>query len=45
MKAKEQQEDFNMQLIKSLDKIENNLDKESGSSKSGSHGTLEGKGR
>jgi len=45
MKAKEQQEDFNMKLMKSLDKIEKNLDKESGSSKSGSHGTPEGKGR
>jgi hypothetical protein len=45
MKAKEQQEDFNMKLMKILDIIENKLDKESGSSKSGSHRTPEGKGR
>jgi hypothetical protein len=37
MKAKEQQEDFNMKLMQSLNIIENKLDKESGSSKSGSH--------
>jgi hypothetical protein len=29
MKAKEQNEDFNMKLMKILDRIENNLDKES----------------
>jgi hypothetical protein len=40
MKSKEQQEDFNMKLMKSLDIIENKLDKESGSNKSGSHRTL-----
>ena len=45
MKAKKQQEDFNMKLMKILEKIEKKLDKESGSSKSGSHKTLEGKGR
>jgi hypothetical protein len=44
MKAKEQQEYFNMNLMKILDKIEKMLDKESGSSKSGSHGTPEKKG-
>jgi hypothetical protein len=33
MKAKEQQEDFNMKLMKILDKIESYLDKESGSRK------------
>jgi hypothetical protein len=37
MKAKEQQEDFNMKLIKSLNIIENKLDNGSGSNKSGSH--------
>jgi hypothetical protein len=37
MRAKEQQEDFNMNLMQSLNIIENKLDKESGSSKSGSH--------
>jgi hypothetical protein len=37
MKSKEQQEDFNMKLIQSLHRIENKLDKESGSSKSGRH--------
>jgi hypothetical protein len=45
MKDKEQQEDFNMKLMKILEKIEKKLDKESGSNKSGSHATLEGKGR
>jgi predicted RNase H-like nuclease (RuvC/YqgF family) len=38
-RAKEQQEDFNMKLMRSLERIENKLDKESGSNKSGSHGT------
>jgi hypothetical protein len=37
MRAKEKQEDFNMKLMQSLNTIENKLDKESGSSKSGSH--------
>jgi hypothetical protein len=37
MKYKEQQEEFNMKLMQSLDIIENKLDKENGSSKSGSH--------
>jgi hypothetical protein len=36
-RAKEQQEDFNRKLMQSLKIIENKLDKESGSSKSGSH--------
>ena len=34
-----------MKLMQSLDKIENKLDKESGSNKLGSHETTEGKGR
>jgi polyribonucleotide nucleotidyltransferase len=37
MRAKEQQEDFNMKLMKILNKIEKKLDKESGPSKSESH--------
>jgi hypothetical protein len=37
MKAKEQRDDFNMNLLEGLNKIEKKLDKESGSSKSGSH--------
>jgi hypothetical protein len=37
MRAKEQRDDFNMNLLESLNRIENKLDKESGSSKSGSH--------
>jgi predicted RNase H-like nuclease (RuvC/YqgF family) len=37
MKANEQQDDFNVKLMQFLNKIENKLDKESGSSKSGSH--------
>jgi hypothetical protein len=45
MKAKEQQEDFNMKLIQILERIENNLDNESGSNKSGSYGTPEKKVR
>jgi hypothetical protein len=44
-KAREQQEDFNMKLMQSLERIENKLDKESGSSKSGSHRSPEKKGR
>ena len=43
--SKEQQEEFNMKLMKILEKIENNMDKESGSNKSGSHGTPEKNGR
>ena len=45
MKAREQQEDFNMKLIHSLEIIEKNLDRESGSNKSGNHRTPEKKGR
>jgi hypothetical protein len=37
MKAKEQQEGFNINLMQSLDKIEKKMDKENDSSKSGSH--------
>jgi hypothetical protein len=37
MKAKEQQDDFNMKLLKGLNIIEKKLDKESGSRKSGNH--------
>jgi hypothetical protein len=37
MKSKEQQEDFNVKLMQSLNRIENKLDKESGSRKLGSH--------
>jgi hypothetical protein len=37
MKAKEQPEEFNMNLLEGLNIIENKLVKESGSSKSGSH--------
>jgi hypothetical protein len=37
MKEKEHQEYFNMKLMKILYKIEKKLEKESGSSKSGSH--------
>jgi hypothetical protein len=36
-KSKRQQEDFNMNLMQNLEIIENKLDKESGSNKSGSH--------
>jgi len=43
MKVKEQHEDLNMNLMKSLDIIEKKLDKESGSIKSGSHKTPEEK--
>jgi hypothetical protein len=45
MRAREQQGDFNMKLMRSLEIIERKLDKESGSNKSGSHGTPEKKGR
>ena len=37
-KAKRKKEDFNMNFMWSLERIENKLDKESGSIKSGSHG-------
>jgi uncharacterized protein YifE (UPF0438 family) len=37
MRAREKQGDFNMKLMQILERIENKLDKESGSSKSGSH--------
>jgi hypothetical protein len=37
MRAKEQQKDFNMNLMQILNIIKKKLDKESGSSKSGSH--------
>ena len=37
MRAKEQQGDFNMKLMQSLNRIEKKVDKESGSSKSRSH--------
>jgi hypothetical protein len=37
MKSKEQQDEFNMKLMQSLNIIEKKLDKESGSNKSGSH--------
>jgi hypothetical protein len=43
MKAKEKQKDFNMKLRKSLNKIEKKLDNGSGSSKSGSHRSLDWK--
>jgi hypothetical protein len=45
MRSREKHGDFNMKLMWSLERIERNLDKESGSSKSGSHGTPEKKGR
>jgi hypothetical protein len=37
MKSKEQQDDFNVNLIQSLDKIENKMDKETDSSRLGRH--------
>jgi hypothetical protein len=37
MRSKEKQEDFNMKLMQILNIIENKLDKESDSRKSGSH--------
>jgi hypothetical protein len=45
MRAKAQQYDFNMKLMQSFNRIENKLDKESGSSKSGSHRSLDEKRR
>jgi hypothetical protein len=45
MKSKEQQEYFNMKSMKILDIIENKLDKENNSSKSGIHKTPEEKER
>jgi hypothetical protein len=45
LKSKEQQDDFNMNLLQILNIIKNKLDKESGSSKSGSHGPLDEKTR
>jgi hypothetical protein len=43
MKAKEQQGEFNLKLMKSLERIEKKLDKEKDSSKTGSHQTSEGR--
>ena len=43
MKSKEQQVEFNLKLMKSLERIEKKLDKESDSRKSGSRKTLERK--
>jgi hypothetical protein len=43
MRAKEQQDDFNMNLLEGFNRIEKKLDKESGSSKSGSHKTSDEK--
>jgi hypothetical protein len=40
MKAKEQQGEFNLKLMKSLERIEKKLDKESDSRKTGSHRSL-----
>jgi hypothetical protein len=37
MKAKEQQDGFNIKLMQSLDRIENKMDKKTESSKSRSH--------
>jgi hypothetical protein len=37
MRSKEQEDEFNMKLMQSLNRIEKKLDKESGSGKSGSH--------
>jgi hypothetical protein len=45
IKSREQQGEFNIKLMRSLERIEKKLDKESGSSKTGSHGTPEKKGR
>jgi acetyl-CoA carboxylase carboxyltransferase component len=44
MKAREQQGEFNIKLIQSLERIENKLDKGSDSSKSGSHGSPDERG-
>jgi hypothetical protein len=43
MKAKKQQGEFNLKLMKSLERIEKKLDKERDSSKTGSHQTSEGR--
>jgi hypothetical protein len=43
MKAKEQQGEFNLKLMKSLERIEKNLDKGRDSRKTGSHQTSEGR--
>jgi hypothetical protein len=43
MKDKEQQGKFNIKLLKRLDRIEKKLDKESDSSRIGSHQTSEGR--
>jgi hypothetical protein len=43
MKAKEQQGEFNLNLMKSLERIEKKMDKERDSSKIGSHQTSEGR--
>jgi hypothetical protein len=43
MKAKEQQGEFNLKLMKSLERIEKKLDKERDSRKTGSHQTSEGR--
>jgi hypothetical protein len=45
MKAKEKQGEFNLKLMKSLERIEKKLDKESDSRKTGSHKTPEKKRR
>ena len=43
IRAKEKQDDFNMNLLEGFNRIEKKLDKESGSSKSGSHKTSDEK--
>jgi hypothetical protein len=43
MRDKEKHDDFNMKLLEILNRIENKLDKESGSRKSGSHGPYDEK--
>jgi hypothetical protein len=45
MKDKEHHEYFNIKLMQIFNIIENKLDKENGSNKSGSHRSLEDKGR
>jgi hypothetical protein len=45
MKARDQQGEFNLKMIQILERIEKKLDKESGSSKTGSRRTPEKKGR
>jgi hypothetical protein len=42
-KSQEKQGEFNTKLLKSLERIENNLDKESDSRRTGSHQTSEGR--